>query len=213
MSGSERRQVGERVVGRPVRLTSLPNLLGLARIAATPVVIALLLLPFRGAGLVAFVIFAAASFTDYLDGRVARARGEVSPLGVFMDLTADKVLVAGVLIALVDVRLLPSWMVAIILIRELVIQGVRQLAAAANVVVAARALGKSKTLTTLVAMALLLLAFDARTGGPIAAIAGAEALLNLAGFWLMVVATILTVVSAWDYLHGAWPILTGSRHG
>ena len=63
-------------------LTSIPNLLGVARIAATPVVIALVLLGFAGSGIVAFVIFALAAATDYLDGRIARARGQVSPLGV-----------------------------------------------------------------------------------------------------------------------------------
>jgi CDP-diacylglycerol--glycerol-3-phosphate 3-phosphatidyltransferase len=189
---------------------SIPNLLGVARIAATPVVIALVLLGFAGSGIVAFVIFALAAATDYLDGRIARARGQVSPLGVFMDLTADKVLVAGVLIAMVEVDLLPTWVVATILIRELIVQGVRQAAAAANVVIAARALGKSKTLTTLVAMAILLLAFDGRTGGPLAAI-GAQGVsaLAAAGLWLMILATVLTVVSGLDYMRGAAPMLLG----
>jgi CDP-diacylglycerol--glycerol-3-phosphate 3-phosphatidyltransferase len=127
-----------------------------------------------------------------------------------MDLTADKVLVAGVLIAMVEVDLLPTWVVATILIRELIVQGVRQAAAAANVVIAARALGKSKTLTTLVAMAILLLAFDGRTGGPLAAI-GAQGVsaLAAAGLWLMILATVLTVVSGLDYLRGAAPMLLG----
>jgi CDP-diacylglycerol--glycerol-3-phosphate 3-phosphatidyltransferase len=197
------------VRARPT-LTSIPNLLGVARIAATPVVIALVLLGFAGSGIVAFVIFALAAATDYLDGRIARARGQVSPLGVFMDLTADKVLVAGVLIAMVEVDLLPTWVVATILIRELIVQGVRQAAAAANVVIAARALGKSKTLTTLVAMAILLLAFDGRTGGPLAAI-GAQGVsaLAAAGLWLMILATVLTVVSGLDYMRGAAPMLLG----
>ena len=191
-------------------LTSIPNLLGVARIAATPVVIALVLLGFAGSGLLAFVIFGAAAATDYLDGRIARARGQVSPLGVFMDLTADKVLVAGVLIAMVEVELLPTWIVATILIRELIVQGVRQAAAAASVVIAARALGKSKTLTTLVAMAVLLLAFDGRSGGPIASIGvqGVEAL-AAGGLWLMILATALTVISGLDYLRGAAPMLLG----
>ena len=191
------------------RVTSVPNLLGIARILATPVVIALLLLPFPGAGIIAFVVFGVAAVTDSLDGRLARARGEVSPLGVFMDLTADKVLVAGVLVAMVEAGLLPTWIVATVLIRELVIAGVRQVAATGSVVVAARALGKAKTLTTLVAMALLLLAFDAQTGGPMAAL-GITLLLETAGFWLMVVATVLTVVSGLDYLRGAFPLLFGS---
>jgi len=194
------------------RLTTPANLLGLLRIALTPVVIVLLVLPFPGSGLIAFVIFVVAALTDYLDGRVARARGEVSSFGVFMDLTADKVLVAGVLIAMVQVGLVPAWIVATILIREFVIQGVRQLAATDNVVIAARALGKSKTLTTLAAMAILLLAFDAEHGGPTAAL-GVSGTLVTAGLWLMIVATALTVISAIDYLAGASRILMGRSNG
>jgi CDP-diacylglycerol--glycerol-3-phosphate 3-phosphatidyltransferase len=194
----------------PARLSSPANLLGLVRIGLTPVVIVLLVLPFPGAGLIAFVVFCVAAVTDFLDGRVARARGEVSPFGVFMDLTADKVLVAGVLIAMVQVSLVPAWMVAIILIREFVVQGVRQLAATGSVVISARALGKSKTLTTLAAMAILLLAFDAAQGGPVSGLGIGDALQAI-GFWLMVVATALTLVSGYDYVAGAWDMLVGRR--
>ncbi|HEX7171026.1 MAG TPA: CDP-diacylglycerol--glycerol-3-phosphate 3-phosphatidyltransferase [Candidatus Limnocylindria bacterium] len=194
----------------PARISSPANLLGIARIAATPVVIALMLVATPGLGIVAFVIFAVAAWTDFLDGWVARRRGEVSPLGVFMDLTADKVLVGGVLVAMVEVGLLPTWMVATILVRELVIAGVRQMAAAENVVIAARPLGKAKTLTTLAGMALLLLAFDASTGGPMAG-TGLGPTIEAIGRWTMVVATALTVVSGWDYLRGALPLLRGER--
>lgn len=197
------------VPSRPARIGSTANLLGVARILATPVVIVLLLVGTPGTGILAFVVFCLAGITDFLDGWLARRRGEVSPLGVFMDLTADKVLVAGVLVVLVEVGLLPTWIVATILIRELVIAGVRQMAAAENVVIAARALGKSKTMTTLIGMAVLLLAFDAATGGLVpSSLAG---VLEQVGFWVMVVATILTLASGWDYLRGAWPMLLG-RH-
>jgi CDP-diacylglycerol--glycerol-3-phosphate 3-phosphatidyltransferase len=196
---------------RPARIGSPANLLGLARIAATPIVIALMLIGTPGLGLAAALLFVVAAWTDLLDGWVARRRGEVSPFGVFMDLTADKVLVAGVLVAMVEVGLLPTWMVATILVRELVIAGVRQMAAAADIVIAARPLGKAKTLTTLAGMALLLLAWDAATGGPLAGIGGAAGALQTAGFWTMVVATVLTLVSGWDYLAGAMPLLRGQR--
>jgi CDP-diacylglycerol--glycerol-3-phosphate 3-phosphatidyltransferase len=195
---------------RPARISSPANLLGIARIVATPVVIALVLFASPGLGLVAFVVFCLAAVTDFLDGWVARARGEVSPLGVFMDLTADKVLVGGVLVAMVEVGLLPTWIVATIIVRELVIAGVRQAAAAEDVVIAARALGKAKTLTTLVGMAVLLLAYDAQTGGPLDAL-GIGAGAQLLGFWLMIVATVLTVVSGWGYLRGALPLLRGQQ--
>jgi len=196
---------------RPPRIGSLANLLGIARIAATPVVIALMLIGSPGLGLAAALLFGVAAWTDFLDGWVARRRGEVSPLGVFMDLTADKVLVAGVLVAMVEVGLLPTWIVATILVRELVVAGVRQMAAAADIVIAARPLGKAKTLTTLTGMGLLLLAWDAATGGPLVGIDGAEPALMAAGFWTMVVATVLTLASGWEYLAGAMPLLRGQR--
>ncbi len=194
------------------RLTSLPNLLGLSRIAATPVVIVLLLLAFPGSGLLAFVVFAVAAATDFVDGRIARARGLVSPVGVFLDLTADKVLVAGVLIAMVEVELLPTWMVALLLIRELVVQGVRQVAASAAVVMPSRLLGKGKTMATLLGMALLLLARDAASGGPLVG-SGAGDALRAAGYWTMVVATALSVVSGWEYVRSALPVLSGRPPG
>lgn len=204
MPGAERGAASE---VRP-RLTSLPNLLGLSRIAATPVVAGLLIAGFPGSGLLAFVVFALAAVTDFIDGWLARRRHEVTPLGVFMDLTADKVLVAGVLVAMVDVGLLPTWMVALLLIRELVVQGVRLVAASAKVVMPARSLGKSKTVATLIGMALLLLAADAATGGPLAAY-DVEPILLTAGYWTMVLATALSIASGWEYLRAALPVLTG----
>lgn len=192
---------------RSARLTTLPNLLGLARIGATPVVIALMLLGFAGSGILAFVVFGAAALTDFIDGRIARSRGQVNPLGIFMDLTADKVLVAGVLVAMVEVGLLPTWMVALLLIRELVVQGVRQVAAGSSVVMPAGSLGKAKTAATLLGMGLLLLALDATTGGPIGS--AARDILYSSGSWVMVVATALSVASGWEYVRAALPVLTG----
>ncbi len=149
------------------RLT-LPNLLGLFRLAATPVLVALILWPFPGAGFVAFVLYVPAALSDFVDGRIARARNQVTTFGVFLDLTADKVLVAGVLIALAQTDLVPAWLVIVILIRELVVGGVRQVAANEQIVVGSQLLGKAKTVVTMIAIAVLLLAFDAQTGGPMA---------------------------------------------
>ena len=127
-------------------IATLPNLLGLGRILATPVVMALLLLPGAGTDFAAAIVFVIAALSDLLDGWIARARDQVTPLGVFMDLAADKVLVAGVLVAMVEIGLVPTWIAATLLIREFVVQAVRQLAAAEDVVISARALGKAKTL-------------------------------------------------------------------
>lgn len=192
------------------RLTTLPNLLGLLRIAATPVVIVLLLQPFAGAGLVAAIVFGLAAATDFVDGRIARSRGQVTPLGVFMDLTADKVLVAGVLIGMVEVELVPTWIAALLILRELVVQGVRQVAAGAALVMPASSLGKWKTFATLAGIEVLLLAFDAGTGGPMASVVDAAATpLYEAGYWILIAATALSVASGVEYVRAALPVLTG----
>jgi CDP-diacylglycerol--glycerol-3-phosphate 3-phosphatidyltransferase len=189
---------------------TLPNLLGLGRILATPVVMALLLLPGAGTDFAAAILFIVAALSDLLDGWIARARDQVTPLGVFMDLAADKVLVAGVLVAMVEATLVPAWIAAAILIREFVVQAVRQLAAAEDVVISARALGKAKTLATNAGIALLLCGADAATGGPIAATGTGDALITL-GLSVLVVATALSIISGYLYIAAAWPILVGSR--
>jgi CDP-diacylglycerol---glycerol-3-phosphate 3-phosphatidyltransferase len=191
-------------------IVTLPNLLGIGRIVATPVVMALLLLPGEGTDFAAAIVFVVAALSDIADGWIARARDQVTPLGVFMDLAADKVLVAGVLIAMVEAGLVPAWIAATILIREFVVQAVRQLAAAEDVVISARALGKAKTLVTNAGIALLLLAADAASGGPIAA-TGAGLTLEVVGLWVLVLATALSVISGYAYVTAAWPILVGSR--
>jgi len=193
---------------RPPSVRSLPNLLGVGRILATPVIMLLLLLDGSGTDLAAGLLFAAAGFSDFLDGRIARSRNQVSPLGVFMDLAADKVLVAGVLIAMVEAGLVPTWIAATILIREFIVQAVRQLAAADDVVISAGALGKAKTLATLAGLGLLFLGADAATGGPMAA-TGTGAFSAALGYWTLVLATVLTVVSGLQYLRNAWPMLIG----
>ena len=188
------------------RIATLPNLLGVIRIAATPVVIFLALQDAPGAALAAGIVFALAAITDVLDGRIARARGQVTPLGVFLDLAADKVLVAGALVVLVEVGVLSSWVAAVILVREFVVQAVRQMAASEDVIIAARGWGKAKTLLTNFGILLLLLARDAAIDGPMAP-AGVP--LALAGAMVMLLAVAVTVFSGWLYLRGAWPILTG----
>lgn len=189
------------------RLT-LPNLLGLFRLAATPVLVALILWPFAGAGFLAFVLYVPAALSDFVDGRIARARNQVTTFGVFLDLTADKVLVAGVLIALTQTDLVPAWLVIVILIRELVVGGVRQVAANEQIVVASQLLGKAKTVVTMIGIAVLLLAFDAFTWGPLSRTPWGPPLADV-GLAILFAGMILAVVSGLDYLRAAWPILAG----
>ena len=183
-----------------------PNLLGLFRLAASAVIAALVLAAFSGSGLLAFVLFIPAALSDLADGWLARRRRQVTTFGTFLDLTADKVLVAGVLIALIPSTIVLAWIVVVIVIRELIVGGVRQVAATAQVVVPSDRLGKAKTVVTLVAIASLLLAFDARTGGPTAAI-GIDTLLLVAGTWLLVAGMLLALASGADYLVRAWPLI------
>lgn len=192
----------------PPSIATLPNLLGVGRIAATPLVMILLLADGAGTDLAAALLFIVAALSDIADGWLARARNQVSPFGVFMDLAADKVLVAGVIVAMVADGLVPAWIAATILVREFVVQAVRQLAATEDVVISARGLGKAKTLTTNAGLFVVLLAADAATGGPMAA-AGLGVALEALGFWLLVIAVILAVVSGFAYLRGAWPIIIG----
>lgn len=191
---------------------TLPNLLGLFRLLATPLLAALVLWPFSGAGLFAFVLFVPTALSDQLDGWLARRRGQVTTLGAFLDLTADKVLVAALLVALVKAELAPAWVVIVIIVREFLVGGVRQMAATEQVIVSSEMIGKAKTWVTLVAIGALLLAFDAQTGGPLATV-GIGPLATVAGSWLLVAGMLLAVVSGIDYLMKALPILLGEAAG
>lgn len=190
------------------RLWTLPNLLGLFRLLATPVIAILILWPFPGSGLLAFILFVPAALSDLLDGWLARSRGQVTTLGAFLDLTADKVLVAALLIALVEAGLAPAWLVIVILVREFLVGGVRQVAATEQLVVGSQIAGKAKTVVTLVAIGFLLVAFDAQTGGPTTTI-GIGALAEVVGTWLLLAGMALAIVSGVEYLGHAWPLLAG----
>jgi CDP-diacylglycerol--glycerol-3-phosphate 3-phosphatidyltransferase len=192
------------------RLWTLPNLLGLFRLAVTPVLVVLVLWPFPGSGLLALILFVPAALSDFLDGWLARSRNQVTTMGAFLDLTADKVLVAALLVALVDAGLAEAWLVAVIVVREFVVGGVRQVAATEQVIVGSQLAGKAKTVVTLVAIGILLAAFDAATGGPLAA-TGLGATAETVGTWLLLAGMALAVVSGVDYVAKAWPVLTGTR--
>lgn len=106
-------------------IINFPNLLTLSRIAATPLLVGMLLAdPWYYRSLAVFV-FAAASLTDYYDGRVARARQQVTEFGTFMDPLADKILVTSAMVALVFGRIVHLWLVAPIVGRDVLITGLR----------------------------------------------------------------------------------------
>jgi len=155
------------------------------RLAMTPVVAALAL---AGQGRWAAVAFALAASTDYLDGYLARRWGVTTTTGSFLDTTADKVLVGGVLIALTSIGQASPWAVMIIVCRELMVMGLRGSVAVTGRVIRSSQLGRVKAAVQFVAIILLLLRVDLRLGP------------TGIGEWALWLAAVLTVVSAADYL-------------
>jgi len=173
--------------GTPLQ-RNLPNALSLSRLLATPIVVLLLLAVPSPRPLVA-VLFVLASATDYLDGYLARRWKVVSRFGMFCDLLADKLLVAATLVALVGTRDVVSWVVIIIVGRELIVSSLRAWAAGEGVSIPAGIWGKAKTMLTLIAITLVIVAWN-----PTLATA------------LLFAATMLTLVSAVDYVVQAWRV-------
>ena len=133
---------------------NLPNKLTLGRMAAVPFLIAALCL---GHYYTAAVIFVLASLTDMLDGMIARKYNLVTNFGKIMDPLADKLLVVSALVCLVELGDVPGWMVIVILAREFTVTGLRIVAAAEGVVIAAGITGKIKTILQMIAVTALLL--------------------------------------------------------
>ena len=158
------------------------------RVAAVPAVMALVLVGSAGTDLIAAALFAAAAFTDFLDGYLARRWEVTTTLGSFLDTTADKLLASGVLVALVAVDRASPWIAALIVGRELVILGLRAAVAADGITFQPSLWGKWKTVVQFAAILLAIL----RPGDPLAGLFLDE--------WLMLAAAALTVISAWEYL-------------
>jgi len=200
-------------------LWAAPNLLSFSRIVAAPILYALVVSGGRFGFLAAAIIFIAASITDTLDGEIARRRRLVSPLGIYLDTTSDKILVAVLLVALAVVHLIPGWMAAVIIAREFLVTGLRSFAAALGVVIPAGGWGKAKTLITIVALLLVLLEGDARMGGWLSgqAAPGSWLLSPLGPFtisvWALLVGVIWTLGSGAEYIREAIPLLTRPATG
>jgi CDP-diacylglycerol--glycerol-3-phosphate 3-phosphatidyltransferase len=161
-----------------------------ARAASVPLVVLLFSWHFHGHAYWATAVFCLAMTTDWFDGRLARRHGRTSPLGSLLDPIADKVLVLATLVMLVGLGIVPAWMVALIVVREVLITGLRQAAIERGVVLAARDLGKLKTWAQGLAAAL---------GG----FAAAGAWTTSVAWWALLVAVVLTWVSGLDYARTA----------
>ncbi|MBR0149903.1 MAG: CDP-diacylglycerol--glycerol-3-phosphate 3-phosphatidyltransferase [Synergistaceae bacterium] len=183
------------------KIFNVPNTLSLIRVFLAPLVLLFLSLridtPISSAlpdvswgDALAAAVFIVASITDAFDGWIARKYKLVTTLGKFIDPLADKVLVISAMLALIELDRLPAWIVMVIITREFIVTGLRLVAAAEGVVIAASKGGKLKTCCQIVALVMLILNIPY-------------------GMALMWVAMILTVWSGMDYLIKGSAIITG----
>jgi len=181
---------------------NLPNLLTLSRIPLMFAIVVLMQCHWLGAASLAFVLFLAAGVSDWLDGYLARTRGQVSNFGKLMDALTDKIFVLGLMIAFVNDDALPVYWVLLVLCREFLITGMRMVAASKGVVFAAEKGGKQKTVTQLIALGFLLFVPMLQTDiayfltwdlSPFAET------LHRAGLVIFIVATFFTIWSGYRY--------------
>ncbi len=172
----------------------IPNVLTIGRILFIPLFILILTLGHsQGSHLLAAIIFAVASITDYLDGYLARKWNVVSNFGKFADPMADKLLVMSAFIMLIELGMAPAWVVAIIICRELAVTGLRLLLVETGGIVLAAAMpGKIKTFSQMFAIIFLLLHW------------------NLIGQLLLYIALFFTIYSGYDYFKGSAYLFKGT---
>lgn len=170
---------------------NLPNKLTILRVILIPFFVVFMLFDITGAAdkWIALVIFCVASLTDMLDGKIARKYNLVTNFGKFMDPLADKLLVCSAMICLVDLELIPVWVVLIIIAREFIISGFRLVASDNGIVIAASYWGKFKTTFQMLMVIVIIFNINLQLGW-----------LNILGTILIYVALVLTVVSLIDYI-------------
>ncbi len=165
---------------------NLPNKLTMFRVILIPVFIIVLMAGIFSEPLNRYIgvaVFCIASFTDYLDGNIARKYNLVTNFGKFMDPLADKLLVSSALICMIELGMLPAWIVIIIISREFIITGFRLIAVENGVVIAASWWGKIKTVMQMVMIIFVMLGIN-----------------DLIGMVLIALATIFTIISGVDYI-------------
>ena len=179
---------------------NIPNLLTLLRIFIVPLLVAALVqenmrLDLMGFSIpqefLALSIFLTAATTDLLDGYLARRWKQVTTVGTLLDPIADKLLISAAMISLVQVRLIPGWMAILIISREFAVTGLRAIAAAEGYTIQASDLGKTKTVTQVIAISLILMSIHWPSMKPYAQF----------GMWVVV---FFGIASAVDYFHKFW---------
>jgi CDP-diacylglycerol--glycerol-3-phosphate 3-phosphatidyltransferase len=164
---------------------NLPIFLTLLRILLIPVLVVVLLTPFEGKELIAFTIFVLAAITDSLDGILARRRKQITAVGKLLDPIADKLLIASVFICLIELGIVPAWMVVIILGREIAVTGFRALASSKGVIISASRIGKLKMLFESITIGLLILGVK---------YLGEFYVLSQIGLWIVIVTAVVSAV-------------------
>ncbi|HEY4684064.1 MAG TPA: CDP-diacylglycerol--glycerol-3-phosphate 3-phosphatidyltransferase [Candidatus Acidoferrales bacterium] len=170
---------------------NLPNILTISRIFFVPLLVVVLLTRVSNFEIWGVIIILVAAFTDWLDGYLARKREQITTLGMLLDPLADKLLISAAFISLVEMRLVPAWMVVIIVGREFAVLGLRNIASAEGFTIEASELGKTKMVLQVVAISLII--FGSRHPGlqPVGKVA----------LWLVVV---IALISAVLYFRKFW---------
>lgn len=149
----------------------------------------------------ACVLFSIAAITDFFDGYLARRWNTTSTLGAFLDTTADKLLVTGSLLALVSIDRVSVWAALVIVMREFVVMALRGLVALGGGMVRPSQWGKIKATAQFVAIGFAFVRFSPPIGS------------LFFDQWLMLVAVVLTIISAWQYVSGFWETVRAARTG
>ena len=190
---------------------NLPNKLTIFRILLVPVMVIIPYLNISGTFLnisieywIMGLIFVIASYTDHLDGKLARKNNQITAFGKFADPLADKILVLAAMLIFVEAKSLPAWIPIIVLFREFVVSGYRLIAVEkGGEVIAASKWGKLKTVTQMIAIILAILDLNAFGECFKGVLQGGDLILNLIVTILMIVQVIATIFSGIDYMKGA----------
>lgn len=190
---------------------NLPNKLTMFRLILVPFFVAVLLAPaLPHHYLIAAILFAVASYTDHLDGMLARKNNQITDFGKFMDPLADKVLVISALVCFVELHLANVWMVLLIIAREFMVTSIRLVAADKGQVIAANNWGKAKTVSQIIAILVVLFLqywLELAVAGVSLPVTVNEPLASLFGQLLILIATALAVISGLIYLKQNWQIV------
>ena len=197
---------------------NLPNKLTVLRLILVPFFVAALFVPIPHHMLIALLIFAAASFTDHLDGRIARKYNLITDFGKFLDPVADKVLVISALVSFVPLGHAELWAVLVIIAREFMVTSVRLVASDSGKVIAANSWGKFKTISQLVAiLVILILQYIQELISlgivPSFSVGAADSGLFFAliGHSLILISVFFTVLSGGIYLKQNWHLIKTAK--